>query len=60
METERDKDKQTERQGERIIGGGGDVAAALVAPIAPLDSRNTSRDPAAPSVTVVNNRAPQI
>ncbi len=37
METERDKDRQTERQGEKIIGGGGGVAAALAPPIAPLD-----------------------
>ena len=60
METERVKDRQTERQGERIIGGGGGAVAALDAPIAPLHSRNTSRDPAAPFATVVNNRAPQI
>ena len=39
-----------------IIGGGDDVAAAPTAPIVPLESRNTSRDPADPYATTFNSK----
>ena len=47
--------KYNERQGEMITSRADAPAAA---PVATLESRNTSRDPAAPSATACNSRAP--
>ena len=41
-----------------LTGHGGDVAASTpVAPVAPLESRNSSRDPAAPYAPASNSNA---
>ncbi len=51
--------KYNKRHGEKITGGGGGGGVAA-AHVAPLESRNTSRDPAAPSATACNSRAPKL
>ena len=57
MDRDGERQRDNERQGERIIGGGVATAATLAAP---LEARNTFRDPAALYASAFNSTAPQL